>query len=382
MLLTNKKIAIVGGGPGALTLARLLQLSGAQVTIYERDASPTARVQGATLDLHEDSGLKALEKAGLTEAFQANFRPDAGRIRITDQQAVIRLDQHLDNACKEDRPEIDRGPLRQILLNSLQPDTVVWNRRFKSMSPARNGWQLEFESETGAYADVVIAADGANSKLRPYLTPVKPFYAGLTVLEGNVDDAVTLTPKINALLKGGKIFAFGNSKLLIVSSKGDGSISYYLGFKADENWTANCGIDFNDKGQVTQWFESEYAGWAPLWTELLANTAYIIPRPQYCMPLDQTWPALPNLTMLGDAAHLMPPYAGEGVNMAMLDALELNECLTNMDFENISSAIAYYEQKMRERAAEVAQVTLDSTAMLHSPDASEQMVQMFNTFEG
>ncbi len=61
----DKIIAIVGGGPGGLTLARLLQMNGANVTVYERDASRSARVQGATLDLHEESGLKALRKAGI-----------------------------------------------------------------------------------------------------------------------------------------------------------------------------------------------------------------------------------------------------------------------------------------------------------------------------
>ena len=65
--LEGKKIAIAGAGPGGLTLARLLQQSGAQVSVYERDQSRNARVQGSALDLHEGSGLAALEAAGLTE---------------------------------------------------------------------------------------------------------------------------------------------------------------------------------------------------------------------------------------------------------------------------------------------------------------------------
>jgi 2-polyprenyl-6-methoxyphenol hydroxylase-like FAD-dependent oxidoreductase len=65
----GKKIAVIGGGPGGLTLARLLQQSGAQVIVYERDRSRSARVQGSALDLHEGSGLAALEAAGLIEAF-------------------------------------------------------------------------------------------------------------------------------------------------------------------------------------------------------------------------------------------------------------------------------------------------------------------------
>jgi 2-polyprenyl-6-methoxyphenol hydroxylase-like FAD-dependent oxidoreductase len=82
--IVRKRIAIVGGGPGGLTLARLLQQSGAQVSMYARDQSRSARVQGSALDLHENSGLAALETAGLIDAFWANHRPDLDRLRLTD----------------------------------------------------------------------------------------------------------------------------------------------------------------------------------------------------------------------------------------------------------------------------------------------------------
>src|SRR4051812_33731923 len=131
MVIKNKKIAIVGGGPGGLTLARLLQVKGANVKVYERDLNKNVRVQGATLDLHEESGLKALETAGLMEAFHANFRPGADKLRITDKHATILFDDdHTESAEGWNRPEIDRGPLRKILLDSLQPDTVVWDSHF------------------------------------------------------------------------------------------------------------------------------------------------------------------------------------------------------------------------------------------------------------
>ena len=88
------KIAIVGGGPGGLTLARLLQLKGAEVKVYERDVNREVRVQGATLDLHEESGLAALEKCGLMDAFKAHYRPGAEMMRIVDQNAKIFYDEH------------------------------------------------------------------------------------------------------------------------------------------------------------------------------------------------------------------------------------------------------------------------------------------------
>ncbi|MBD1365327.1 FAD-dependent monooxygenase [Mucilaginibacter sp. ZT4R22] len=368
----NKKIAIIGGGPGGLTLARLLQMNGANVKVYERDAHKDARAKGATLDLHEESGLAALDAADLMEAFWANYRPDADALRIADKHANLIHDDK--DAPREEtmRPEIDRGPLQNILLDSLLPGTVVWDSQFAVLTPNDNGWNVGFKNGEVVYADLVIAADGANSKLRPYLTPIKPFYAGVTAIEGAVYNSETASPKMHELLNGGKIFAFGDEKTLIVSSKGDGSLVFYPGFKCDEHWVRTCGIDFTDKTQVLNWFKTEYAGWDEIWLELFENASGpFVARPQYCMPLDQTWEAKPNLTMLGDAAHLMPPYAGEGVNMAMLDALELSQCLLNEDYPDSLSAIAAYEKQMRARASETAEMTMYSTGALHSDGAIE-----------
>ncbi|WP_345953497.1 NAD(P)/FAD-dependent oxidoreductase [Mucilaginibacter sp. PAMB04168] len=366
----NKTIAIVGGGPGGLTLARLLQIKGANAVVYERDTDRNARPQGATLDLHEESGLKALRDAGLIETFMANYRPGADRLRIMDQNANIISDDHTFESDETFRPEIDRGPLQNLLLDSLQPGTVVWDSKLVSLTPQGHLWRLYFQNGQSAIAHMVIAADGANSKIRSYITPIKPFYSGITVLEGAVHNSETASPKIHKLLNGGKIFALGNEKSLIISSKGDGSLVFYTGCKTSEDWSKECGINFADKAQVLAWFKQEFAGWDPIWLELYKNAdAPFVPRPQYCMPLDQTWEAQPNLTMLGDAAHLMPPYAGEGVNMAMLDALELSQHLTDNDCPNLHSAIATYEKQMRARAAEAAQMTMESTEALHSPKA-------------
>lgn len=376
--LKNKKIAIVGGGPGGLTLARLLQINGADVKVFERDINENSRAKGATLDLHEESGLKALHGAGLMEAFMANYRPDADRMRITNKNAVVVFDDHNKEDKNAGRPEIDRGPLQKILLDSLLPDTIVWNSHILSLSRLNNETlKLEFENgQTGVF-DLVIAADGANSKIRPYITPIKPFYSGVTVVEGAIYDSANSCPEIHQLLNGGKIFAFGDEKSLIVSSKGDGSLVFYTGCKIPENWSRECGIDFSDRMQVLAWFKKEYEGWDKIWQELFENASVaFIPRPQYCMPFDQNWDSLTNLTMLGDAAHLMPPYAGEGVNMAMLDALELSQCLISEEFTDLQQAISAYEKQMLARVSETAKNTMDSTDALHSPDAISFMLDI------
>jgi len=375
----DKKIAIIGGGPGGLTLARLLQLKGADVTVYERDLHQDARAQGATLDLHEESGLAALQAARLMDEFRANYRPGADKMRVTDEHANIVLDDHIgeQDETYRGRPEIDRGPLQKLLLESLTPGTVVWNSQFSALTPHNNGWKIEFKNGTMAVADLVIAADGANSKLRPYLTPIKPFYCGYTAVEGAVYHSKTTSPEMHQLLSGGKIFAMGDNRSLIVSAKGDGSMVFYPCFKADENWVKDSGIDFTDKAQVLAWFKTEFANWGDIWTTLFEHASgTFVPRPLYAMPLDQAWEAQPNLTMLGDAAHLMPPYAGEGVNMAMLDALELSNALTDETYPDTLAAITAFEKQMLSRASEVADQSIQSLEILHSPGAIDFMTRI------
>ena len=385
MLIENKSIAIVGGGPGGLILSRLLQLKGANVKVYERDFDKDARLVGSPLDMHEESGLAALRKANLIGEFKKNFRPGADKMVIANEHAEILYSDH---ATKPDedfgneyfRPEIDRVPLRNMLLESLQPGTVVWKSHFVSMKAQNEGWLLNFKNASSAYADIVIGADGANSKIRPYITNIKAVYSGITMLEGNVHDAKSSVPNIHALANGGKVMAFGNTKDLLLGQKGNGDLGFYASFKADENWATNNGLNYSDKTQLLSWFKKQYSEWNSVWYELFENAVIpFIPRPIYCVPLDQDWETLPNLTMLGDAAHVMPPFAGEGANMAMLDALELSECLTSDNYNMLQEAISFYEIAMRKRAAIAAQESLENGERMHSKNALNTMLDFFST---
>lgn len=384
LLIKDKKIAIIGGGPGGLTLARLLQLQGASVKVYERDIDQHQRQQGATLDLHDESGLKALTAAGLMGEFKKHYRPGADRLKLLDEQGNIVFSDH-DEKLADDfghpdfRPEIDRGPLRSLLMNSLSENTIQWNSQFISMEQVNQQWVMHFKNGTTDLADLVIAADGANSKIRPYLSSIQPIYSGITVIEGHIYHAQKYTPQLSTLLQDGKVFALGKEKSIILSAKGDGSLSFYAGLKATANWIEDSGIDFNNKSSVFNWFKTTFNDWNPLWEELFAaDDAYFVARAMRHFPLDQSWETQSNLTMLGDAAHLMPPYAGEGVNMAMLDALELTNCLTNVRFSSLKEAISIFEQYMCKRSAEVTAFTLEQTEALHAENALPYLVELFS----
>lgn len=379
MLLQNIKIAIIGGGPAGLTLARLLQLKNADVKVYERDVSREVRVQGATLDLHEGTGLEALERAGLLDEFYKHHRAIASKMRLADKLLHVKFDDHnFAQITSETRPEIDRAPLRDLLLNSLRPETVVWDSDFASMEQQGNGWLIHFKNGTNAYADLVIGADGANSRVRPYLSDEKPVYSGITLIQGDIYEAEKNVPKLFAFAKGGKVMTFGK-KSIMYGTKGDGSIMFVVNFEAPENWVAECGINFKNRKQVLAWFREKFSDWALDWQELFTNdVVQFTPRPQYYFPLNQTWKTKDNLTIIGDAAHRMPPFAGEGANVAMQDSFELAEVLTNGKFTEIKSAIAHFENDMIVRGSKATRDTLENMKRMFSKTGLEQMIAFFS----
>ncbi|SDK13058.1 2-polyprenyl-6-methoxyphenol hydroxylase [Pedobacter sp. ok626] len=380
MLIQNKKIAIVGGGPAGLTLARLLQMQNADVKVYERDFNPDVRVQGSTLDLHEGTGLEAMKRAGLLDEFYKHHRPVASKMQLVDKWLNIKFDDHnfAENTA-ETRPEIDRAPLRGILLNSLKSETVVWDSHFVEMERQDNGWLLHFKNGNSVYADLVIAADGANSKIRPYISDIKPIYSGITLIEGNVYQAEKNTPNLFRFARGGKVMAFDNEQFLGYGTKDDGSIMFVACFKCPEDWLAKSDIDFKNKAQVLEFFKKEFADWSEVWYEFFTNhDVHFTPRPQYYFPFSQIWETQENLTMIGDAAHRMPPFAGEGANVAMQDSFELADVLTSNKFTDIKTAIAHFEKDMIARGAAATKDTLENTERMFSKTGLEQMISFFN----
>jgi 2-polyprenyl-6-methoxyphenol hydroxylase-like FAD-dependent oxidoreductase len=130
----GKSVAIIGGGPAGLTLARLLQLAHVAVRVYERDVGPEARTQGGSLDLHEGTGQLALKRCRLERQFDSLSRPEGQAAMVYDRLSVLRasLTAADDGGSK---PEIDRLELRGLLLGALEEGTVIWDRRLDEITP-------------------------------------------------------------------------------------------------------------------------------------------------------------------------------------------------------------------------------------------------------
>lgn len=374
----GKKIVVVGGGPGGLTLARLLQLQGADVSVYERDTDRFARVQGSALDLHADSGLAALEAAGLMDGFWKHHRPELNRLRLVDQDADVLYDFMRGTADGVHRPEIERGPLRDLLLDSLEPGTVHWNCKLESTAADGESLRLTFAGGDSVVADLAVGADGANSRLRAMVTPVRPAYAGVSLIEGYVPSAESAVPELCALLGGSALLAMGAEKTLAMATKSDGGILFYAGLRNPDAHTRETLDAAADAKERAAWFHGNYAEWSGVWAQLFERATSLVWRALQVCPPDQRWDASRNVTLIGDAAHVMPPYAGEGVNMAMLDALVLSRELASQ--VDARSAIEAYEAEMFTRAARVTEETMHNTEMFYAPDASDRIVGMFQHF--
>jgi len=364
---TSLRIAVVGAGPGGLTLARLLHLQGCDVTVFERDAGAQARPQGGTLDLHEDAGLTALREAGLFEAFRRHARYDDQGTRLLDRHGALRYDDP--GSLDDGRPEIDRSALRGLLLESLPASCVRWGHALREARSLPDGrWMLAFAdlaAEVGPY-DLVVGADGANSRLRPLLSAYQPQYTGLTFVEFGIDDIDASHPALSRLVGKGKLVVEGEGKSIIAQRNGNAHVRGYAIFRVPAGWAAGR-FDFASPAAVRAGLVREFEGFAPRLLDLFqaSNDAFVA-RPIHALPVGHHWAHRRGLTLIGDAAHLMSPFAGEGVNAAMRDAVELARQLGSG--ADPDRAVAAHEAAMFERVVGAAQASAEGAATHLSHD--------------
>ena len=359
-------------------MARLLQQKGADVTVYEWDKDAQARIWGGTLDLHQGTGQDAMRAAGLLETYYALAIP-MGRV-IADEQGHVLLARKARPGERHNNPEINRNDLRKMLLESLHAGTVVWDSRLTALEPQAGKWLLHFDDQPDAVADVVIAANGGMSKVRGYVTDAEVEETGTFIVQGDVPDAELMCPEFSRLCAGDILMTANHGTMLVANPRNSGALTYGVVFKKPEAWDTGDMPDFRDVDSARDFLLRQYAGWGSCYHELFRATTFFAGLPTRKLPVDKPWKTarpLP-ITLIGDAAHLMPPFAGQGVNIGLVDAMTLSDNFTSAAYLSIEEAISAYEQKMLVYATEAQQDSSGNELEMRSPDFSlETFVKRF-----
>ncbi|MEV2216752.1 NAD(P)/FAD-dependent oxidoreductase [Streptomyces sp. NPDC050997] len=371
------EVTIIGAGLGGLTLARVLHVHGIPATVYEAESSSTARTQGGLLDIHDHNGQPALQAAGLTDEFRGLVLEGREATRVLDRDGTVLLDETDDGTGG--RPEVQRGELRQILLDSLPAGTVRWGHKVsgvRALGDSRH--EVTFADGTTVVTSLLVGADGAWSRVRPLLSDAMPEYLGRSLIETYLLDGDTRHPVSARVVGGGALFALAPGKGILAHRESGGTLHTYAALSKPQDWFA--GVDFTDSATATARIAREFHGWAPELTALITDgdTAPVL-RPLNSLPIGHRWDRVPGVTLLGDAAHLSAP-SGEGANLAMYDGAELGKALAAHP-DDVEAALTEYEQAMFPRSAEAATEGAHIQELLYDDNAPHSLINMFTGHE-
>jgi len=363
-----QKVAIIGAGLGGLTLARVLHRHGIACTVYEADASPEARTQGGQLDIHDYNGQLALKAAGLFDEFRRIIHEGAQAMRVLDAHGTVLLDLPDDGGAS--RPEVLRGDLRRILLDSLPAGTVKWGHKLAEVRPLGEGrHELTFVGGSTVTTSLLVGADGAWSRVRPLLSDAKPAYVGTSFIETYLYDVDARHPASAKAVGDGSMLALAFGKGIQAHREANGVLHTYVALTKPREWFA--GIDFAAAEAASSCVAAEFEGWAPALTALITDgeTAPVL-RMIHALPSGHRWPRVRGVTLLGDAAHLSPPD-GDGANFAMFDGAELGQALV-AHADDPEAALADYEEAMFVRSAKAAVDAAETFALCFADDKAPQ----------
>ena len=339
--MTQLQVAIIGGGIGGLFAANALIAHGMRVSVYEQAA--TLGEIGAGVFLTPNS-VRHLQRVGLesaVEKFGARVGKDSHYFRH--DGAPIAPVQVTDSSGWNATFGMHRADLVALLADALPVGTVHTGHRctgFAQEDIAR----VTFANGASAQADVVIAADGIHSELRPHVfPPSRPVFHGSVAYRGLVPrETIPHWP-----IERWQMW-LGQGKHFLAFPVRAGQMINYVGFvpadeEMKESWSAPGDPDL---------LRREFAGWDPRIEELLRHVQTTFRWALYDREPLPTW-TNGRLSLLGDAAHPMLPHLGQGANQSIEDGMALATILARADRNTAPAALAAYERLRRERVAQV-----------------------------
>jgi 2-polyprenyl-6-methoxyphenol hydroxylase-like FAD-dependent oxidoreductase len=329
------------------------------------------------LDIHENNGQLALKAAGLFDQFLEIIHAGGQATRVLDKDGNVLFEQP-DNGTGG-RPEVPRGELRRILLDSLPADTVRWGHKVTAVSALGGGRHvLTFADGATVSTDLLVGADGAWSRVRPLLSEAKPAYVGTSFIETYLFDSDTRHKASAEAVGGGALFALPPGKGIAAHREPNGVLHTYVELNKPKEWIDS--IDFSDPATALARVAEEFGGWAPALKALITDgETDPVPRAIHALPVEHRWARVPGVTLLGDAAHLMSP-SGEGANLAMFDGAELGKAIAAHPGD-VEAALIAYEKDLFPRSAFEAAESEGILNVCLGPNAPQSLVDMFTGYE-
>lgn len=381
-------IAIIGGGIGGAALAVACMHRGIPSTLYERDTHFTERAQGYGLTLQQASkavealGIPALE-GGITSTKHV-VHDQSGR--VVGEWGLRKWNiTPLEETDQRKNIHIPRQTLRKALIDQLDPASIKWGHKLTNLSENNDGTvDLTFEAggqTVSESIDLVVGADGIRSKVRELLigeakTPLT--YLGCIVILG-ICPLKALHESQSELLDGLTVFQTANGNERIYTMPFDQKhIMWQLSFPATES----DATELSKKGPAGMKEEAleRLRGWHDPIPHILEATeeTHITGYPAYDRALlDPTLlKNTGNATLIGDAAHPMSPFKGQGANQALLDALLLARtifatCTPYTDWREVGlrkAVLEPFEEAMTARANPKVSDSRNAAEILHSPE--------------
>jgi salicylate hydroxylase len=333
-------VVIVGGGIGGLFAANALIACGLRVSVYEQ--APALGEVGAGVFLTPNS-VRQLQRVGLGSSVEKRgARVGSASRYFRHDGAPIAPVQVTDSAGWNATFGMHRADLVEILASALPRDVVHTAHRAIGFAQDGDTARVSFANGAVAGGDLVVAADGIHSELRPYVfPPSRPVFHGSVAYRGLVPhERVPQWPTERWQMW------LGEGKHFLAFPVRAGALINYVGFvpadeEMKESWSAPGDPDV---------LRAEFAGWDPRIEQLLSQVQATFRWALYDREPLPTW-TRGRLTLLGDAAHPMLPHLGQGANQSIEDGMALATILARADRETAPAALLAYERLRRERVA-------------------------------
>jgi len=339
---SRPNIAIVGGGIGGLFAANALLAQGLQVSVYEQ--APALGEVGAGVFLTPNS-VRQLERAGLGPAVEKwGARVGPGSRYFRHDGSPIAPVQVTDSSGWNATFGMHRADLVELLADALPDNVVHTGHRCTGFEQRDDVARVTFSNGTVAEADVIVAADGIHSELRPYVfPPSNPVFSGSVAYRG-----VLPLERIPDWPTDAWLMWLGKAKHFLTFPVRAGQLINYVGFvpadeQMKESWSSPGDPDV---------LRREFAGWDARIETLLKQVQMTFRWALYDREPLPTW-TRGRLSLLGDAAHPMLPHLGQGANQSIEDGMALATILARADRTTVPAALAAYERLRRERVAQV-----------------------------